>query len=323
MASTENVQLVRPAEISEWEIKQARRLIELSQQEPLPSLLAEQDLMSCLYYPLRQVPLPQFQFEMLLWDSDKLNLFSGTENAEVSQIKIKNGTLLNPEILYKRADDFTVLALVYSLESQMAAVFTNEISQTSWEIVGVFSTHNLAKLISLNHRYLHTYDTFEKAYGSARKQSNLKDANEKEEDNSYWNRYDNELDSNEPESGKAPQTDEEYWQMYDNVSDEESSGLSDKATQIIQTPANCNLATRMILSLIPLYHDCGLEDKKRIGGAIRDSVLPDDRVVNALAMSHQIAQKHTRRTIALIQEQLGQTAYEQAIDEALQIIERS
>lgn len=237
------------------------------------------DTLEILYYPLRQVPLPSFIAETLIWQNDTLKLF-GDEKVTFEDLQPVNDTD-NCEILgYKRNDAYTVLCLVQYGSNY--GLFTNEINQSSWELIGLFNTKGNMKPPGFT-----SYANFEEEYLKARETKLKADKCSDEEDNSYWDQYDKVSDEESGETEKintAKNNDDEddYWNSYDT---HQTHQIEDSPEAQYRPEAMCAL-----ISLVGLYNDCGVSDKNIIADDLMAIGLdfPASEEVPEIAHNHGI-----------------------------------
>jgi len=239
--------------------------------EPVPDSLRKS-----LYYPLQTIPLPSFQRDMLLWTEDKLKLFHGNssgiplEFSKPESIKeVPSLSRITPLPRYRRKDDFCVLAVV-PLGVETCVVFSNEVSQVSWEVVGVFGLHFRNKLLASTPGLVDSYEEIEENYHPTHGT-----AKQSEEDH-YWNRYaadepmesanqqSHEIIRRERELSKqgnddlaALNDDNDYWDRLANQPHQITNG--EEGEVVVR-----NDIVKLLTNLAELYIDLGVPNKKLI-----------------------------------------------------------
>lgn len=252
------------------------------------------DTLEILYYPLRQVPLPSFIAETLVWQSDTLKLF-GENAVQFGDLEPVNDTSKCEILGYKRSDAYTVLCLVRY--GSNFGLFTNEINQTSWELIGLFNIKG-----NIEPPGFTSYDEFEEKYILANKnkfeggkdKENKEEEEEKETEaddgeDSYWNQYDKVSDEDtgtqeEKNDASNNNNEDDYWNSYDS---RQTHQIEDAPEAQCRPEAMCALS-----SLVDLYKDCGVTDKNLIA----DDLLAIGLNFPASDEIPMIAHKHGVRT---------------------------
>lgn len=297
-----------PPRLTDNEIRQAEKLLKYSAMQRRPPLSTDKDLLECLYYPLRTTNMSSFQYEMLVWETDKLKVFS--EGIAPKIIPPKGCSLHHPIIQYKRLDEYTVIAIVAN--SHEGAIFTNEISQYSWELIGVVGIQGLAMLLLDGRHSLVHYSEIDVSF-DARKEKIERE---------------NENKSLEEETPQQSDSSDGYWDQYDkgtpvnNIKVHEEIDEEASFSEYCEPSPELNAqkirssAVQALVDLGALYEDCGADTQT----AVQDIV---DIALNSVTVPKEvppIAHRHALRTVAWVKD--GSMAFKDEVLAAINIITR-
>lgn len=290
-----------PPQLTPHEALQAEKLLKYAAMHSRPPLSSDNELLECLYYPLRTTNLPSFQYEMLVWDTDKLNVFSEENPPKLTSLR---GRLDHPPLTkYKRLDAYTVIAVMAFGDE--GAIFTNEISQTTWELIGVVGVKDLRRQLDLGRHSLVDYKEIERSFERKEEETKTKlEEAQQQSDSSddYWAKYDVETPE---EAEQATEMDEE---TYFNRHCEQSPQLD--ARKVRET------AVQALADLGDLYRDCGTDASI----AIQDILSIALRSVPMPVEAPYVAHRHAMRTITWVKD--SSTAFQDEVTAAIDIITR-
>lgn len=317
--------LIKPPALSDEDVAKAVEVLHFVEaDETLP-----ENLRSALYYPLQSVALPRFYKEVLEWSKDTLQLFEGNKVDEplefVRPEHIETAPSLpkvSPLPRYKRKDDFTVLAIL-PLGQETCIVFTNEVAQHSWEIIGIFGLRFRNKLLANTPGLVEDYAEVDASYEPSRQA--------KTEEDHYWNRYAADEHTTEEESRMPHEVIRSEKQLLRrsndevDVVDDESSYWDRLANQPHQITngetgevAVRNDVVKLLVNLAELYIDLGVPNKTLIIDDIMSISLGSKRPMQIGVPL--VAHRHAIRTIRWLTKDGSDISQETAV--ALRKIER-